>query len=65
MKYTREVAAPEIWGGGASRGQNAFLRGQKSKRLSKMADFDNFFPSDWGKMGAEPPTGGQMPSCPP
>ena len=35
-----------LWG--ASRGQNAFLRGQKSKNLPKMADFDNFFASDWG-----------------
>ena len=37
----------------ASRGQNAFLKGQKSKNLPKMADFDHFF-SD-GR--SEPPTG--------
>ena len=29
-----------LWG--ASRGQNAFLRGQKSKNLPKMADFNHF-----------------------
>ena len=29
--------------GGASRGQNAFLSGQKSENLPKMAAFDHFF----------------------
>ena len=46
------VAAPEnfLWGA---------LRGQKSKKLPKMADFGRLFFSDWGgKWGAEPPTGG-------
>ena len=28
---------------GASRGQNTFLRGQKSNKLPKMADFGHFF----------------------
>ena len=55
---TASVAAPEIFCGGASRGQNAILRGQKSKNLPKMADFGHFFlltggasggtASDWG-----------------
>ena len=48
----KTVAAPEIflcWG--ASRGQNMILRGQKSKNLPKMADFGNFFSSDWGESG--------------
>ena len=54
------MAAPEIFcGGGASRGQNAILRGQKSKNLPKMTDFGHFFSSDWGASGGgEPPTGG-------
>ena len=30
-------------GGGASKGQNAILRGQKSQNLPKMADFGHFF----------------------
>ena len=53
-------------GGGASRGQNAILRGQKSKNLPKMADFGHFFLLTGGKWGgAEPPTGGHFPPCPP
>ena len=49
------MAAPEkiLWG--ASRGQNAYLSGQKSKELPKMADFCHFFPSDWGKVGDRAP----------
>ena len=47
---------------GASREQNAYLRGQKSKNLPKMADFCHFFLLTGGKwVGAEPPTGGKMP----
>ena len=42
--------------GGASRGQNAILRGQKSKNLLKMDDFGNFF-LDWGACGG----GGKYP----
>ena len=60
------MAAPEklLWE--ASRGQNAHLRGQKSKNLPKIADFCHFFPSDWGASGEEPPTnwGAYAPSCP-
>ena len=52
------VAAPEIFCG-ASRGQNAFLRGQKSTNLPKMADFDHFFLLTGRKWGAEPQTGGE------
>ena len=37
------VAAPENFLWGASRGKNTFLRGQKSKKLQKMADFGHFF----------------------
>ena len=67
--YVPAVAAPYFFGGGASRGQNAFLRGQKSKNLPKMADFDNFF--FWrGGGGAsgrseEPPTAGECSFMPP
>ena len=35
------------------------LRGQKSKKLPKMADFDHFFASDWGQVG-EGPVGSRM-----
>ena len=59
------VAAPEIFCGGASRGQNTFLRGQKSKKLPKMADFGHFFFWLGGKWGEKPPTGGKMPPMPP
>ena len=52
------VAAPE-------RGQNAILRGQKSKNLPKMADFDNFFLLTGGQVGGRASKGGQMPPCPP
>ena len=52
------VAAPEIFLWGASRGQNAILRGQKSKNLPKMGDFGHFFLLTGGKWGAEPPTWG-------
>ena len=37
------VAAPEILFVGGIEGENAFLRGQKSKNLLKMADFCHFF----------------------
>ena len=49
-------------GGGASRGQNATLRGKKSKKFPKMADFGHFFLTFFltgGKWG-----GGQIPPCP-
>ena len=36
---------------------DAFLRGQKSKNLQKMADFDHFSPFEGGQVGEEPPTG--------
>ena len=52
-------------GGGASRGQNTFLRGNNKKKLPKMADFGHFFFWLGASGGAEPPTGGQMPPCPP
>ena len=57
------MAAPEIFLWGASRGQNAILRGQKSKNLLKMADFGYFFLLTGG---AEPPTqwGAFPPPCP-
>ena len=46
-----------LWG--ASRGQNPFLRGQKSKNLLKMADIDHLFLlRGEEEVGAEPPTGG-------
>ena len=54
----------------ASRGQNAFLRGQKSKPLLKMTDFD-FFSSNGGErgqVGVEPLTvggGANVPNAPP
>ena len=48
-RYT--VAAPEIFLWGASRGQNAILRGQKSKNLLKIADFDHFFLLTGGHVG--------------
>ena len=44
---------------GALRGQNTFLRGQKSKKLSKMTDFCNFF------LGGRASDGGNTPSCSP
>ena len=59
------MAAPEIFLWEASRGQNAILRGQKSKNLPKMADFGHFFLLTGGQVGAEPPTGvGICPPCP-
>ena len=56
----------KIFCGGASRGQNAILRGQESKNLPKMADFGHFFlltggqvgggrASDWGHLPPMPP----------
>ena len=56
--WQNTVAAPEFFCRGASRGQNAILRGQKSKNLPKMADFDHFFFWRGGKWGWRPP-------CPP
>ena len=51
---------------GASRGQNAFLRGQKSKNLPKIADLDHFFILTGGKWGDRTSNGGgQMPPCSP
>ena len=52
------MAAPENFLWGVSRGQNATLRGQKSKKMPKMDDFDNFFFLTWGggQVGEEPPT---------
>ena len=60
------VAAPDIFcGGGASRGQNAILRGQKLKNLTKMADFGHFF--FWlGESGGQSlRLGGIFPHTPP
>ena len=54
-----------LWG--ASRGQNAFLRGEKINKFAKNGWFWQFF-CFWlgGKWGAEPQTGGrEMPPCPP
>ena len=63
------MAAPEIFFvEGASKGQNAFLRGQKSKNLPKMADFDHFcLLTGGGASGGRTSEGGggQMPKCPP
>ena len=51
-----------LWG---HRGGKMWFWGDKnSKNLPKMADFGHFF-SDGGKWGAEPPTGGECPPCPP
>ena len=58
--WERTAAAPEIFYGGIE-GQNAFLRGQKSKNLPKMDDFDHFF-FWWG--GAEPLMGAFAPHAP-
>ena len=63
------VVALEIflWGR-VSRGQNAILRGQKSKNLPKMADFGHFFLlTEGGQMGdrASDWGGGQMSHAPP
>ena len=44
--------------GGGSREQNAFLRRQKSQFFFKNGWFWQFFSSDGGKLGAEPPTEG-------
>ena len=43
MKIDKTSGSTRIFLWGASRGQNAILRGQKSKKLPKMADFGNFF----------------------
>ena len=63
-RFAYTVAAPEICCGGIE-GQNAFLRGQKSKILPKMADFCHFFPFLMGKgggqVGGRASDGGQMP----
>ena len=64
MAYGNTATSGEaLWE--ASRGQNAILRGQKSKNLPKMAVFDHFFFFWLGGAGGEPLTGGQMPPCPP
>ena len=44
---------------------NCVSEGKKSKNLPKMADFCHFFLITEEQMGAEPPTGGKCPSCPP
>ena len=53
--------------GGASRGQNAIPRGQKSKNLPKMADFGHFFLLTGGGAsgGKSLRLGGHLPPCPP
>ena len=52
-----------LWGGGASRGQNVILRGQKSKNLTKMADFFLWLGGKWG--GKSLWLGEKMPPIPP
>ena len=60
------MAAPEFFLWGASRGQNAILRGQKSKNLPKMADFGHFFLLTGGQVGGQSLwLGGICPPCPP
>ena len=68
LQTVETVAAPEFFffEGGASRGQNAILRGEKSKNLPKMADFGQIFLLTGGQVGeAEPPTGGANAPSPP
>ena len=53
---------------GGIRGQNAFLRGKKSKNLQKMTDFGHSFSSDLGESGGggrRASNWGKMSPCPP
>ena len=59
----QSVAAPENFSWGAARGQNAYLRGQKSKKLPKIADFSHFFFLTGGKWGRASDWG-KCPPCP-
>ena len=51
-----------LWG--ASRGRNAFQKGQKSENLPKMTDFCHSFLVTEGEVRPEPLTGGGG-KCPP